>query len=499
MRPGTPWVLLVCLCAAAGPAAAGPIEEAVRDLGAADYPVRERAQRDLVLAGGPAVPALEAALQADDLEVRVRAGEILHRILRTEAVRSKAEVARILGEPFPDGFRTGTVGSPADVVRLLSEAVDLPMVFQEGLPPAGADPAWGGPEGLQDASRKTEPPGGPLGSLSVPAGTVPWRFLEDYLATYEMHPTVVEGGVFISRRKAATLADIAPTLLARLESLEETERLTAATLLRKLTGETRGYDPRAPEPERAHALEAWKAWWYEAGPGIRKACRAGEQPALEAELKALLADLEARELRWDPSFIAGFPPHCLASEGPNRRLAALAAYEWPEGALPEILKRLDSGSPNARCFAISVLGRLRHRPALARIAGFLEDPDARVAQIAADALGRMGDPEAADALRRLMASARDGVTRTFAAYNLGLLGQKDAIPFLFARIGGGERESNDAHMCLDVLLDIQLPMLPPAEAGAWWASWWEGNADRLVWDPKGCWFTVGLKPEGGKE
>lgn len=54
-----------------------PIAEAVRDLGDDDFDKREAASARLLLAGTPALPHLEKALQSPDAEVRRRVGDIL--------------------------------------------------------------------------------------------------------------------------------------------------------------------------------------------------------------------------------------------------------------------------------------------------------------------------------------------------------------------------------------------------------------------------------------
>jgi hypothetical protein len=52
----------------------------IRDLGASDYQVREEAARSLMAQGMAAEPALRQAMLQTDLEIRLRAGEILSRI-----------------------------------------------------------------------------------------------------------------------------------------------------------------------------------------------------------------------------------------------------------------------------------------------------------------------------------------------------------------------------------------------------------------------------------
>lgn len=67
------------------------IEELVRQLGSEDFSVRENADRELRKIGKPAVPELEkAARDAEDLEVRDRAAQIL-RAIRGESTRLAEE------------------------------------------------------------------------------------------------------------------------------------------------------------------------------------------------------------------------------------------------------------------------------------------------------------------------------------------------------------------------------------------------------------------------
>ncbi len=52
-----------------------------------------------------------------------------------------------------------------------------------------------------------------------------------------------------------------PLLLRRLEAEGEPERAAALDALRAVTGETRGFDPKAPAAARAAAVSAWEEWW----------------------------------------------------------------------------------------------------------------------------------------------------------------------------------------------------------------------------------------------
>ncbi|MFQ5844752.1 MAG: PDZ domain-containing protein [Planctomycetota bacterium] len=90
------WILLpLALALSALAEEAATPEELVKKLGADAYEVRERATRDLIALGQKAVPALERALDSEDLEVRLRAGRALRAIRsggrRAEGVEPEAE------------------------------------------------------------------------------------------------------------------------------------------------------------------------------------------------------------------------------------------------------------------------------------------------------------------------------------------------------------------------------------------------------------------------
>ncbi|GIW71691.1 MAG: hypothetical protein KatS3mg102_1233 [Planctomycetota bacterium] len=103
-------------------AAARSIEDWIRDLGAADFHVREEATRALAAAGPEAIPALERAAQSPDPEVRWRAAEALKAVRARAAARPGAEQPQPAwrGEqleraPRPDG--------PAEFGELFAEAL----------------------------------------------------------------------------------------------------------------------------------------------------------------------------------------------------------------------------------------------------------------------------------------------------------------------------------------------------------------------------------------
>jgi len=78
------------------------IDQLVERLGADDYQAREAATKALIAHGTAAIPALEKAVQAEDVEVRMRAGRALRSIREKQAqVAPKVEKKRPDAAPTP--------------------------------------------------------------------------------------------------------------------------------------------------------------------------------------------------------------------------------------------------------------------------------------------------------------------------------------------------------------------------------------------------------------
>lgn len=70
----------------------------------------------------------------------------------------------------------------------------------------------------------------------------------------------------VSDAAAARDRSKVPNLIESLEHPDPAVRFLAAATLRDITGETMGYRPHDPEPERAKAVERWREWWRTQGP-----------------------------------------------------------------------------------------------------------------------------------------------------------------------------------------------------------------------------------------
>jgi hypothetical protein len=100
--------------------------ELVRKLGHDDYVVREQATQDLIEMGEDAIPALEKALQSDDLEVRLRAGRALR------AIRGAGEGAQAKREQTDDSEAGGAAPGGAAPARPGASSVSI-QVMPDGV------------------------------------------------------------------------------------------------------------------------------------------------------------------------------------------------------------------------------------------------------------------------------------------------------------------------------------------------------------------------------
>jgi len=85
--------------------AAPSAEELILKLGSEEYAVREDATKRLVEMGEKAIPALEKALQSNDVEVRMRAGRALRAIRDPKGGQEGVDVEG--DSPVPDSARPG--------------------------------------------------------------------------------------------------------------------------------------------------------------------------------------------------------------------------------------------------------------------------------------------------------------------------------------------------------------------------------------------------------
>ncbi|RBY74974.1 hypothetical protein DQ239_18275 [Blastococcus sp. TF02-09] len=151
-------------------------------------------------------------------------------------------------------------------------------------------------------------------------------------------------------------------------------------------------------------------------------------------------------------------PYLLASLGSARPvpsgIVGMALLDLGTAALPALRSALESGAAPARATAASLLGLHGDLPAVAALTTTLDDAGAptEVRLAAAGALGRIGAPQAADALARATVLAVDPALRATAAEALGRIGDPDSVPALAAGMTAADLRVRTA--CADALASI---------------------------------------------
>lgn len=136
--------------------------------------------------------------------------------------------------------------------------------------------------------------------------------------------------------------------------------------------------------------------------------RMGEPGAFDAAVGYYLAHADEVDGRAEPIWF--------------QRLLALGAR-----VLPLVEERLDRGAPaHERLSAVNVLALVAGTAAVARLAELTADPDERVAQTAAEALGRVGDRQALATLLALLDHPSANV-RYGAIEGLDLIGDASVV------------------------------------------------------------------------
>jgi HEAT repeat protein len=135
-------------------------------------------------------------------------------------------------------------------------------------------------------------------------------------------------------------------------------------------------------------------------------------------------------------------------------IVGMALLDLGTSALPALRTALESGTAPARALSASLLGLHGDLPATAALTAALDDGWAPVdvRRAAAGALGRIGAPQAADALSRATVHAGDPLLRSTAAEALGRIGDPGCVPALVAGMAVADLRVRTS--CADALAAI---------------------------------------------
>jgi hypothetical protein len=151
-------------------------------------------------------------------------------------------------------------------------------------------------------------------------------------------------------------------------------------------------------------------------------------------------------------------PYLLAALTAGRPLPSgivgMALLDLGTTALPALREALGIGSSPARALAASLLGLHGDVPATPALTAAVGDADspAEIRRAAAEALGRIGAPQAGEVLGRVTALGSDPALRRAAAEALGRIGDPESAPALVAGMAAADLSVRAA--CADALAAI---------------------------------------------
>lgn len=333
----------------------------VKAMGSWDNKTWNQAMKVLGDIGEPAKAAVTAALEHEELYVRIHARELA----------AKAGI----GGPEVDRALAKTLLAPAALDRAGSAAVigDLKLQGHEkelvGLL-CDADPDVVRAAGLALAKLEAK--------SAVPA-------LLDAISRAKYPETRRDLAVAMARLGSAKGV---PVLLGGLDIADDLIRESYFEGFFAVTGVHKGYDPLESRPIRLDALARLQAWWAADGGVEALRPRRGVDPKALAKTMKLVGDIGGSDL--GPS--TGEKDKDLEEE--------LVAFG--EAALPALEHGLKwaPGFAEKRAAVCRILGRIGETSAGPALCAALRDPVIGVAAWAAWSLERVRDPEAVRALRR---------------------------------------------------------------------------------------------------
>jgi hypothetical protein len=151
-------------------------------------------------------------------------------------------------------------------------------------------------------------------------------------------------------------------------------------------------------------------------------------------------------------------PYLLAALTTSRPLPSgiigMALLDLGATALPALREALEAGPAPSRALSASLLGLHGDVPATPALTAAVGDADfpAEIRRAAAEALGRIGAPQAGEVLGRVAAFGSDPALRRAAAEALGRIGDPDSVPALAAGMAAADLSVRAA--CADALAAI---------------------------------------------
>lgn len=154
----------------------------------------------------------------------------------------------------------------------------------------------------------------------------------------------------------------------------------------------------------------------------------------------------------------------LRSEKPMlRRTAADALGEMATPGAADVLRRLyyaESARPEDKRLALSGLRRTRDRTALALYHDAVNSPDTRIRTQAAGGLGEMRAAASVPVVQTLLKTEKDPVVAVTLAWSLAAAGDDAGLAYLTAQLSGGSEKVRDACVGLLGSLDDRRVVAP---------------------------------------
>lgn len=401
---------------------AAQVDRLVERLRSEKVEEREEAERELILLGRPALPALEKAARDADPEVADRAKRAIGRVPLVERLTPALERAM-------PGLRRRLCGPQEHA-------------WTEALLEAGR----------QEGTRRRHPELSREDLDALAASAVRAAFSTELPAICG-----IVGGW--------RLESAGPELVRRLEEKDRNLQSKAAWTLYALG--SREALPAIVRRLGAETEKTWKSHWLnglgrlgdrnavpvileyadqvdwhvrgsvyrellwleaeEAAPAILSAMRGGLDAGTGLDLLSKLAPGEVV-----PGLLRGFLDE--REEARERAIYNLFQYR-SRVAVHELLKLLSHADPDVRVGAVRALQALRHREAIAELRRALVEDSAAVRRAAASALASFGLRDGVPELAMMLRSEKH---RTAGASGLVLLGDREAVPTLLGMLREGE-------------------------------------------------------------